>query len=217
MAPSSQKLAKAQGVRFYFTGRPCKRGHIEPRYASGGACVECANLRAGIRYKENRDTILSAARAQYKGAPAVKIRRVTQRRAADPEKAKREKRAEYRRHKPSYIKRAAKWAKTNPDKMRIFRLHWVKNNPDAAYQVCVDRRFRLNQRSPEWLTESDRELIRDVYAEARQVSKDTGVPHQVDHIIPIRGKLVSGLHVPGNLQVLTAFSNQSKGNRFTPS
>lgn len=55
-----------------------------------------------------------------------------------------------------------------------------------------------------------------LYAEARELTAITGVPHHVDHIVPLNGEFVSGLHCPGNLRVVTAAENTRKKNTFLP-
>ena len=67
---------------------------------------------------------------------------------------------------------------------------------------------------PKWLTESDLLHIKCKYQLASMLSKNTGEEWQVDHIIPLNGKFVSGLHVPNNLQVITAKENQQKLNKY---
>lgn len=63
---------------------------------------------------------------------------------------------------------------------------------------------------PKWV---DRKAIAEIYKKARDISKSTGIMHHVDHIIPLQGELMSGLHVHWNLQILTASENTAKGNR----
>ena len=74
------------------------------------------------------------------------------------------------------------------------------------------RQKRIKQATPKW---ADRDAILATYVKAQTLTKETGIPHEVDHIIPVKGKLVSGLHVPNNLQILTENTNQSKSNKFS--
>jgi 5-methylcytosine-specific restriction endonuclease McrA len=66
---------------------------------------------------------------------------------------------------------------------------------------------------PAWV---DRSEIEAVYKRAREITLATGTEHQVDHIVPLQGEFVCGLHVPWNLQVLTARENAAKKNRILP-
>lgn len=70
------------------------------------------------------------------------------------------------------------------------------------------------QATPKW---ADMEAIEKIYAECRARNKKARrKAYQVDHIIPLRGKLVCGLHVEGNLQILTKAANRKKNNKFDP-
>ena len=77
----------------------------------------------------------------------------------------------------------------------------------------ADRRVRRVQQTPSW---ANREAIQRVYEEAQRLSDHTGLPHHVDHIIPLRGKLVCGLHVEQNLRVIPGSENVRKSNRYEP-
>jgi len=76
---------------------------------------------------------------------------------------------------------------------------------------AAKRRSLKLQRTPAW---ADTQAIEAVYQEARRLSTATGIPHHVDHEIPLQGRLVSGLHVHQNLQVLTGPENSRKSNHF---
>jgi hypothetical protein len=76
------------------------------------------------------------------------------------------------------------------------------------------RKKRIKARTPNWLTKFDKLKISCVYSVAAMLTKENKETWHVDHIYPIQGKLVSGLHVPLNLQVMRGFENIKKKNKF---
>jgi hypothetical protein len=76
------------------------------------------------------------------------------------------------------------------------------------------RRAAKLQRTPKWLTKDDCQLIEAKYAMAKWLGEVVGMPYHVDHIIPLQGDSVSGLHVPNNLCVLLGADNLSKSNKW---
>jgi hypothetical protein len=83
----------------------------------------------------------------------------------------------------------------------------------AAVKGALRAKRRASEicRTPSW---ADLKAIRAIYAQAQALTRATGIPHHVDHEIPLQGKLVSGLHVHNNLQILTGSENSKKHNRF---
>jgi 5-methylcytosine-specific restriction endonuclease McrA len=76
------------------------------------------------------------------------------------------------------------------------------------------RKYQKMLRTPKWVDDEHKWLIQEAYHLAQLRTKVTGIEWHVDHIIPIKGKTVSGLHVINNLQVITAKENLSKNNRY---
>jgi hypothetical protein len=60
---------------------------------------------------------------------------------------------------------------------------------------------------------ADRKEIKKIYQECAVITKNTGIRHEVDHIVPLNGKYVSGLHVHWNLQIIPATENRYKSNK----
>lgn len=77
----------------------------------------------------------------------------------------------------------------------------------------VVHRAQRNRRTPPW---ADRVAIAAFYIEACRLTRETGELHVVDHIVPMCGKIVSGLHVPHNLRVIHWRENAAKGAWFWP-
>ena len=89
-------------------------------------------------------------------------------------------------------------------------------NSVRGYINCyvANKRSEKLQRTPKWLTNIDLEDIKNKYYLANMKTKLTGETWHVDHIIPLKGKYVSGLHVPSNLQVIKSMENFKKSNVF---
>lgn len=75
------------------------------------------------------------------------------------------------------------------------------------------RATRLNA-TPPWLNDAQRKQIAALYRRAAYLTRKTGIAHHVDHIVPLQHADVCGLHVPWNMQILTATENLSKNNSF---
>lgn len=186
--PKSRVEAKAMGAKHYFTGEPCKHGHIAPRKTKG-ACTECLR----VDWKKR-----NVARAKYfQQYNRSKI-------------GKESKRKYYEKNRDAVIARAQ--ART-PDVVRLYKYKYKSKNPDLYRAHVSFRRRRFRDATPKWLTKEHKRTIRQLYIDAMTVSRVTGVPYVVDHIIPLLGSTVSGLHVPWNLRVITREENLAKSNQ----
>ena len=132
---------------------------------------------------------------------------------ANPEKKTARAKAWYEANREKSIANTKAWRKAHPDICKAYSKAWNKANPEKNTIKKAERRAAIKQRTMAW---SDLEAIEAIYAKARHLTKVTGVRHEVDHYYPLRGKLVSGLHVETNLQVLTRRANQLKGTSFQP-
>lgn len=112
------------------------------------------------------------------------------------------------------IKERESYAK-HKDKRAIRNKNWRLANPHKITYYASARRSALAKRTPGWLTEKDFIEMQAFFIHAKDLEKLTGVIHHVDHIIPLRGRYVSGLNVPNNLQVLPAIVNLRKNNGYS--
>lgn len=182
----SYKQAIAQGLSRYFTGRPCKHGHVAERRVSGRCCVVCADYKARSWAKQN------------------------------PERVKKIASSWNERNRVSEAHRARCWRKDNPATYKQSVQTWRTKNAGyyRAYmlRMATNRRVAKIQREPVWADKARIQAYYDVCAFFNDVNGYT--KYHVDHIIPLQGKLVSGLHTHNNLQVILASVNRAKGNSF---
>ena len=130
--------------------------------------------------------------------------------------ANKEKKAEYmkvywaanKEKKAEYMK---VYYAANKEKVAAAQKAWGLANPDKVAAKCAERRASKLKATPAW---ADKEAIKSWYTLSKMFNKTFGEPHHVDHIVPLQGKNICGLHVEYNLQILTATENFSKGNRL---
>ena len=135
----------------------------------------------------------------------------------------------YLKNKDKIKARTKLWRKNNPEKKRLANAAYKKRNkakvnnntkkykaknPGVTNANTAKRRAALLQRTPKWLNKEQLKAIQKVYILASEITKNTGVEMHVDHIIPLQGKIISGLHVPWNLQIIPGRLNEAKGNKI---
>lgn len=175
-------LARKAGAKSYFTGRPCKHGHVAWRVTRTGNCIECHNAKTRQRAKSNPALI------------AARLRKW---------------RAEHNEH---YSSGRKKYLSKTRDRINALARKRKRENPNYRARMMA----RIADKALRTTVWADKAKIMEFYSTAAELSRLTGIQHEVDHIIPLHGRLVSGLHVENNLQVLTRSANASKGNRFKP-
>ena len=238
----TRKEAKAAGLQRYFTGKPCKRGHVSERLTAGGTCQECLDRRYwGDRERPQKHSVpahlqqylvtKNEARAAglttyFTGQPCPRghiAARWTSSASCvicererkgpgfccnkmAPVRATEEYRAEHQR----------KYRAANAEKIRArVRVYQIDNKERVMeYQTAYQAAKRVLQRKaqPPWV---DVAGLKAIYRVMRRKNKEAGkIVCHVDHIVPLQGRNVCGLHVPWNLQVISARENLQKGNRF---
>lgn len=112
--------------------------------------------------------------------------------------------------------RARLWREKNPQQAKERVSAWQKQNRDRC--SVIGRRYTAKKLKalPPWLNAEQESLIEAIYQNRDLLTKLTGVPHEVDHIVPLQGQSVCGLHVPWNLQVITKEQNVSKRHYYWP-
>jgi 5-methylcytosine-specific restriction endonuclease McrA len=133
----------------------------------------------------------------------------------------------YRRDNPDM---AIKWRQANKEQKAEYARRYRRDNLEALSESGKDynkknrdlrnalkarRKAYKLKATPEWLTEEQDNKIKMYYKIAKALEKMDGVKRHVDHIVPLKGKGVRGLHVPWNLQILTAEANLSKNNSYS--
>ena len=188
--PTDRATAKATGAKYYYTGKPCARGHIALRKTKG-ACVECMKEDWALDNKKRSEQPKSEA-------------------------AKAAGKRYYEKNKEAVKARAN--ARPKSEVTRYKRMH-KERNPDYYKALTSVRKRRHRNATPKWLNAEQKLTIRNLYLQAMELTRITGERYVVDHIVPLISDEVCGLHVPWNLRVITQEENLKKSNKLldTPS
>lgn len=104
------------------------------------------------------------------------------------------------------------------DKFKTINKRAVKKyrlaNPEKENARTAKRRAAKLRATPKWLTAEEHDWIEALYFTAANFTERSGEQWHVDHIIPLQGKNVCGLHLPWNLQVIRAKDNLRKSDKF---
>ncbi|QJB21902.1 glycolate dehydrogenase [Xanthomonas phage FoX3] len=151
----SKAEAKAQGLKRYFTGKPCPNGHVVERQVSGGGCVECTRANAAAWYAANADRHRANAAAW---------------RAENPERQR---------------ANVAAWRAANPERKRANVAAWRAANPEKASAHWSNRRARKAAAIPADWSDFDQFVMEEAAAACKRREEMTGYAWHVDHMIPL--------------------------------
>jgi hypothetical protein len=116
-------------------------------------------------------------------------------------------------YRKQYIKEwYAKNKDTQLERMKEYSKSWRKEFKEKNCKKSNDYRSRKLQAIPKWVDSEENFLIEEVYHLAKLREQATGIKWHVDHIVPLCGKEVCGLHTINNLQVIPATINFRKSN-----
>ena len=188
--------------------RRCRNDNIAERDKHGHClCTDCKKDRAAYQIKwklSNKERVLENSR-RWKLENKDKVREYCRkRRKKNPDKIRENNRVankKLRDKNPERYKEVQREANKN----------WVENNRGIVNAKNAKRHATKLKATPKW---ANMDKIKLFYIEAARLTKETGIKHHVDHIIPLQGRNICGLHVENNLQILTAYENCSKSNKL---
>ncbi len=183
--PTTRKEAKETGAKYYFTGEPCKHGHIALRKTKG-CCVECMKE----DWKQDNEKRKLKPKSKAAKAAAKKY---------------------YEKNRTAVIARAQARPK---HEATLYKQRHKQNNPEYYNALNSVRKRRHKNATPPWITPEQKIAIRSLYLNAQTLTKITGERYVVDHIVPLISDEVCGLHVPWNLRVITQEENLKKSNKL---
>ncbi len=174
-------------------------------------CKKCRSLERKEYYRKNKDKEY-AYRKKYclENPEKIKVSRKIQNKK---ESTKESKRIWASNNKDKIRLKNKIYSANNKDKIRKRNKDRLNRNPGLANKYTANYRASKKNAAPKWLTDSDKWLIAEYYRISSELSRITTVKYEVDHIIPLNGKFVSGFHCPANLQIIKMSDNRIKSNK----
>ena len=210
-APSARSIARSQGLARYFTGEPCKRGHIAERYVDKATCVECDVARRktedGARKKREQDRRYHAENAEAMRRKAKDWRK------ANPELASARSKAWALANPEKKKAGRQRWYFKDPSRQRELAKRWEENNPERhrASRAARNQMRRARKRGAEGSHTADEvnAILAAQGCKCAYCNADLRkVARHLDHIVALaRG----GSNDKSNLQWLCAPCNRAKG------
>ena len=196
--------AKRRGLKYYFTGKPCKKGgHVTQRFTSSGLCLGCMARKNAERSEYKR---------QHKLKNAERYRELgRQYREQNRDKMRAYLADYYQANKEYFYEASKKTREENRERDRAYKRKWNRENRAYGTARVAERNALKQKATLRGLSIKD---FTPIYTRRSEVSEETGVEYHVDHYYPLQGKTVCGLHVPWNLHVITAAENTAKGNKM---
>jgi hypothetical protein len=171
-------------------------------------CKSCDKI-YNVLYREEKSRVDKKYRDKNK--EKISLRNKKRRDENIEEHRKRERGSRDKRRDRERIRSKENYQK-NKAKIGIRKNAYAKKNAAKYRGYCAKRNAAKLNATPKWLTKEHWRQIQAFYDEAHRLTMETGIPHEVDHIEPLQGKDVCGLHVPWNLRVIRMELNRQKGN-----
>lgn len=189
--------------------------HVQAKSNDGrqGRCKVCACRLARDWGRKNRTRILANKKKYYRKNKRAIRQKSIEWVTAHPERALAFGK-KYRDKNPEKERaRARKYRLAHTEEARQYAKRYHAERPELKNIWDAKRRAQEIQAMPKW---ADKAAIKAFYAAAKERQAETGIVFHVDHIVPLTHKLVCGLHVPCNLQIIPGIENTRKNNRFYP-